>query len=368
MDRRAQATGAEPPAPPGPTVLAAVSEPVAVERERARPRPEFGNWHPLAGPALLDRLRFTGRPRPRVDPDLARRLRGIIEQEVTSVGVLLGPADRAHPGGAGQRWRMTKDRLTGALARGTHRVDAEFGDRSPTIALACGALVDVLFRQLITVGSIGDPMADGLAGLSVDEHRVGLVSWVNRLSAADRAELRAEVERQTRGLIHRWPTLDPTWLPRTQETLRVVLAGGALELVGRVDLAIGAPATDEASVAFVEIKSGARRPEHRLDLHFYALIEALRRPAPPFAVATYYTRTGELDVDPVTEEHLTAAACRTGAGVRRLGDELAQGAESAGPPRPTRPSRSPRPAPPIGATDGQVGRSYHDAEPQRAVA
>ena len=139
--------------------------------------------------------------------------------------------------------------------------------------------------------------------------------------------------------------------------------GGAVELVGRVDLAIGAPATDEASVAFVEIKSGARRPEHRLDLHFYALIEALRRPAPPFAVATYYTRTGELDVDPVTEEHLVAAAGRAGAGVRRLG-EPGEGAEPHGQPRPCRPARAVRPG---AGTDGENGPGYHDME-RRAVA
>jgi hypothetical protein len=371
IDRRAQAPEAEPPAPSGPTEPAgpgAVSEPVALggERVRPRPRPGFGSWHPLAGGALLDRLRFTGRPRPRVDPDLARRLRGIVEQAMpnTDGRDRVGRAAEAgaRPTGAHLRLRLTKDRLTGALARGTHPVEAEFGERSPTIPLACGALVDVLFRQLVTVGSIGDPMADGLAGLSVDEHRAGLVSWVHRLSAPDRAELRAEVERQAGGLLHRWPTLDPAWLPRTQETLRVVLAGGAVELVGRVDLAIGAPATDEASVAFVEVKSGARRPEHRLDLHFYALIEALRRPAPPFAVATYYTRTGELDVDPVTEEHLVAAACRVGAGIRRLG-EPADGAGPDGQPRRSRPARAMRPV--VGSDSD--GRGARDME-RRAVA
>ena len=377
IDRRAQAPEAEPSAPSGPTGLvgvAAVSEPVALGGEGARPcpRPEFGSWHPLAGGALLDRLRFTGRPRPRVDPDLAGRLRGIVEQGMPNTDGRAG-AGRAAQAGARPtsanlrlrltKDRLTKDRLTGALARGTHPVGDEFGERSPTIPLACGALVDVLFRQLVTVGSIGDPMDDGLAGLSVDEHRAGLVLWMNRLSAPDRAELRAEVERQTGGLLDRWPTFDPAWLPRTQETLRVVLAGGAVELVGRVDLAVGAPATDEASVAFVEIKSGARRPEHRLDLHFYALIEALRRPAPPFAVATYYTRTGELDVDPVTEEHLVAAACRAGAGVRRLGEPVA-GVEPDGQPRRSRPACAVQP---VGGTEGEVGPGCHDVE-RRAVA
>ena len=76
----------------------------------------------------------------------------------------------------------------------------------------------------------------------------------------------------------------------------------------------------------VEVKSGTRRVEHRADLHFYALLEALRSPAPPFVVATYYSRTGELDVDPVTDELLVAAARRTAVGARQLVD-LARGME-----------------------------------------
>ena len=116
-------------------------------------------------------------------------------------------------------------------------------------------------------------------------------------------------------------------------------------------------------MAFVEIKSGARRPEHRLDLHFYALIEALRRPAPPFAVATYYTRTGELDVDPVTEEHLVAAACRVGAGLRRLGAEPAEAVEPDGQPRSRPAAGSGR----VRGSDGEVGPGGHDVD-RRAVA
>jgi hypothetical protein len=126
--------------------------------------------------------------------------------------------------------------------------------------------------------------------------------------------LRAEVDRQAEGLRRRWPPLDPAWLPRTRECLRVPLAGGGLELVTRVDLAIGRPAGDEASVALVDVTSGCRRPVHRYDRHLSALAETLRSGTPPFAVATYFTRSGELDVDPVTVELLVAAArrCRTG--------------------------------------------------------
>lgn len=186
--------------------------------------------------------------------------------------------------------------------------------------MACGALIDVLFQQLVTVGSIGDPMKDSIEALAVDERQAQLVTWIDNLPATERGALAAEVTRQSSDLVTRWPKLDPAWLPRTQVPMRVGLAGGSIELSGRVDLAIGRPGLGVASVAIVEVKSGGRRPEHRYDLHFYALLETLRSPAPPFAVATYYSRTGELDVDPVSDELLAAAARRTVAGIRALGE------------------------------------------------
>ena len=290
------------------------------------------DWHPLAGVALLERLRVTGRPRLKSDPDLQGRLRGSLESGLRGLVEGAGHDDPAAASGVGTPPPpssplvvVTKDRLTGVLACEAHHVAGEFGDRPPTVAMACGALVDVLFRQLIAVGSIEDPMADGLAALGVDDRQQDLVSWIVGMPVAEREALRAEVERQADGLGRHWPVLEPTWLPRTQESMRVGLAHGAVELSARVDLAIGRPAEDEASVALVEIKAGARRVEHRADLHFYALVEALRSPAPPFVVATYYTRTGELDVDPVTEELLVGAVRRTIVGTRSLWN-LAHGA------------------------------------------
>jgi len=278
---------------------------------------ERRTWEPLVGDELLGRLRITGRPRPKTDPELAHRLRAELED-----GLLGDDSDRR----GGPPLVVTKDRLTRVLACEAHYVASEFGDRLPTVAMACGALIDVLFRQLVTVGSISDAMADGLAALSVDDHHRALVSWIDRLTDSQRDELRTEVERQANGLVRRWPTLDPAWFPRTQESVRVRLAGGTIELSARVDLAIGAPAQDEGSVAIIEIKSGVRRVEHRSDLHFYALLETLRSLAPPFVVATYYTRTGELDVEPVSDDLLIGAARRTLAGTRLLLN-LAEGSE-----------------------------------------
>ncbi len=288
------------------------------------------DWQPLAGDALLERLRITGRPRPKPDPDLVVALRRGLESgladDIEAGELAPGADDRADDQGSPLPLVVTKDRLTRVLACEAHYIATEFGERTPTVAMACGAMVDALFRQLVTVGSIDDPVADALAALAVDDRQQDLVGWIQQLAGPERDELRAEVERQAGGMVGRWPALDPAWMPRTQEALRVVLANGAVELSARVDLAIGRPIDDQASVAIVEVKSGVRRVEHRTDLHFYALIESLRNPAPPFVVATYYTRTGELDVDPVSEDLLVAAARRSLAGIRLL-RELAAGAD-----------------------------------------
>jgi len=268
-------------------------------------------WRPLSGPALLERLRVTGRLRPAADPAFTADLKGLLESGLQDLAELGGPED-------GGRLVVTKDRLTGVLACPGHRTVDRFGERSFTIPMACGALVDALFRQIVTVGSVGDPLADALDGLGTDERQSGLVAWIGGLAPSDLAELRAEVDRQVQGLVSRWPVLDPHWLPRTQEAMRAGLAGGRIELSARVDLAIGRPAEDEGSVAIVEVKSGARRPAHREDLRFYALVEALRSPAPPFAVATYYSRTGEVDVESVTHDLLVEAARRCLVGTREL--------------------------------------------------
>jgi len=266
-------------------------------------------WRPLAGSALLDRLRVTGRARPEADPALVADLRA-------HLGLDIG-AGRPGPDGPVV---VTGHRLTRALACAAHADPEGTDGREPTLALACGALMDVLFRQLVVTGSIGGAFDDGLDALSVDDRRLPLVAWIGALAPAERAGLRAEVDRQAEGLRLRWPALDPTWLPRTKECLRVPATDGGFELVARVDLAIGRPAVDEASVALVDVTSGVPRSAHVADRRFHALVETLRSGVPPFAVATYYTRTGELDVDPVTADVLVAAARRCRAGLGALVD------------------------------------------------
>ncbi len=265
---------------------------------------------------------MTGCRRPAVDPDLVGHLRQGIERHLVDAGAAARPEGPVV---------VTKDRLAQVVDGAPRRaegVDGADGGADPTTALACGALVDALFRQLVTTGRIGDPMADGLAALSVDRRQRQLVGWIGQLEPADRAELESEVARQAEGMRRRWPALEPGWLPRTRLAMRVPLVEGAVELAARVDLVIGRPAVDEASVALVEVTSGQRRPGHRADLHFDALVETLRSGAPPFVVATYYTRTGELDVETVGTPLLEAAALRTATGAAVLCRSTGHGSRS----------------------------------------
>lgn len=265
-------------------------------------------WQPLSGGALLDRLRVTGRARPSADPVLVADLRAHLGLD----------ASGTVPASTGDADAVTASRIARVLACPAHAGPFGGDDGQPTPARVCGALVDVLFRQWVVTGSFDDPFEDGLGALALDGRWAPLLAWVRSLDPSERAGLRAEVERQADGLRRRWPSLDATWLPRTKQCLRVPAGEGGVALAARVDLAVGRPEADRASVALVDVTSGSPRARHRSDRHFVALVETLRSGVPPFAVATYYTRTGELEVDPVTPVLLVAAARRCRAGILAL--------------------------------------------------
>lgn len=283
--------------------LVETSSPARGPAVAERPTPRVAPWVPLAGTALLDRLRVTGRRRPSADPGrvaaLHRRL-----GELHDLSEALG-----------RPLVVTKD-VVGDRPGGARSIrPATFGARAPGAGLACGALVHALFRQLVTVGRIEDAMADGLAALALDAVHRDLVAWIGDLPADARGELAAEVGRQAADLVARWPQLRPEWMPRTSLPIRAAVGGG-VELSVRVDLAVGRPSPDVASVALVEVTSSVPTGRHRHERRFDALVETLRTGVPPFAVATYSTRTGELEVDAVDDDLLADTADRTVAAAR----------------------------------------------------
>ena len=287
-------------------------------------------FRPPEGLELLERLRGQVTDRPAVDPGLAGGLRDWLEDGLAGVmgdGAIEAGLIEAGP------VRVTKETLTGALLCEAHLVARRDAPRVVTVELARGSLVDALFRQWVTTGKLENPWADAVAAVGVGGDGDGIAGFVEGLPIERRQALAEEIAEHAAGIVARWPVPSPSWLARTQERVVVPVAGGRIVMSGVVDLAFGGPAGERASVCVVEIKSGRRRVEHRGDLHFYALLETLRSGAPPFRIATYYTRTGELDVEAVTDDVLVGALQRVLAGTVRL-CRLAAGTEPARTPNP----------------------------------
>ena len=273
---------------------------------------------------LLSRLRGDGDERPAVDPGLAGGLRDWLENELT--GAVAGLCTEAPP------VRVKKETVNQVLVCEAHAHSPASASRTVTFDLARGVLVDVLFRQWVTVGRIADPWEDAISAVECDGDDA-IVGFVEGLEPEGRGRLADEVREHAAGITSAWPVSSPAWLARTQERMAVPLSGGRIVLSGVVDLAFGAPCGGEASVCLVELKSGVRRLEHRGDLHYYALLETLRSGAPPFRIATYYSASGELDAEQVGEDVLLGALHRTLAATQRL-CRLAAGAEPARTPNP----------------------------------
>jgi hypothetical protein len=252
---------------------------------------------------VLQRLRGALEARPRVDPNLAGGLRAWLEDGVADVSATLSSAAAS----VHMDWRW----VTGDLERDADTV---------TPPMALGALVATLFRQVIVTGATDDPLDDALAGLEADERRDRVAQFVRELPAPALTSVADDLSAASRHLVRDWGSVPSWWLPRTDDPVVVPLGGGRIVLTGLFDLVLGAPSTGCASVCVVEVRSGARRASDRTRRRWHALLETLRSGAPPFRVATYYTRDGSLEVDEVDDRMLNgvvdevlagiAAACR----------------------------------------------------------
>ena len=273
---------------------------------------------PFPATSLLDKLRGSGSPRPRIDPELAGGLKEWLEDSFVDQMARLELRGRA--------LRVNSRALEGSA--NSEFASTSLGHRGgPTDGLSLSAVVRCLFRQWVTTGQIGDPMGDAIAGLAASGDPVGAIDFVSRMNEEEISQFTEVVGAHAARIVATWPTLSPAWYPRTRERMTIPLCGGRLVLAGIADLVVGSQATSEASVCIVEVETEQRRSEHRSRLHFLALLETLRAGAAPSRVATYYTATGELDVEPVNERLLVRALRRTVAGAERLCSQQPYGVE-----------------------------------------
>lgn len=170
----------------------------------------------------------------------------------------------------------------------------------------------------LSVGWRGDPAPGHLVDEAIARLIAGndrIADYLGGLGEGERAELHGEAVERVAMFLECFPPLDARWRPVPESRLRADLCEDKVVLSGKVDLTIGRPEGMRAGKVLIDLKTGGFAPNHRDDLRFYALIEALRVGVPPRLLATYYLDGGRLQDEKVTEALLASALERVVHGV-----------------------------------------------------
>jgi hypothetical protein len=248
---------------------------------------------------VLARLRDRSTLRPSFDPGLAGGLRAWLEDGAGALVAHRG--DDAPPLHLGPRLLLGHGDQNSSSRQRSSRQREDYPSQVVT-----SYLVHALFRQLVTTGSVGDPLTDALDALGLHPNRAGLVRHVGRLDRRARSELRAELTNQIGHLRELTPHFASGWLPRTDDRVAIPLAGGRVVLCGVFDLLVGAPAPGQATLCALQLTSGGPWAFARTALHYLALLETLRHGIPPFRLGLLDSAVGRYVIEDVQQEHLRA--------------------------------------------------------------
>jgi hypothetical protein len=262
---------------------------------------------------VLALLRDGSGRRPRFDPGLAGGLRAWLEDGVSELAASRG--DDAPPLFLGPRLLWD-----GPPAGGEVSAAVTADPRPYPIELVTSCLVRALFRQVVTTGEVGDPLADGVEALRVDPGRAGMVQHIDALPAPALAALSASLSTHVAHLINLTPRFAAGWLPRTDDRVAIPLAGGRVVLCGVFDLLVGAPVPGTATLCALGLTTGGRWAQARTALHYLALLETLRSGNPPFRLALLHSAVGRYGVEDVLEEHLRAVVSHVVARLSAFGE------------------------------------------------
>ena len=256
---------------------------------------------------LRDELLGWDEERPRVDPDLADRLRAELEDGVARV-LDADPVD--------QRLWVSKSALDRLVCDGWFVERQETGFE-PSSAMVAGVLAHRAIEMDQATQRTRDPRAlveRAWRELATDTGK--LADHANGLDDLDADLLRDDVLQLLTDHRDTWPLLPTAAHVRTEQRVRVDLAGGRVVLSGAPDMTIGGVRDEHARMLLVDLKTGLRRPaSERQELRFYALLLTLKYGQPPFRWATYYVAEGAWDAEDLHEDLLWTAVRRTVDGV-----------------------------------------------------
>ena len=147
-----------------------------------------------------------------------------------------------------------------------------------------------------------------------DDDMASAGPFIEQLSPSERAQLRSSAIDLYTKFDESFPPLKAAWRPVLESSARYEMFGQRINLSTRADLTLGAP----GSKVIVDLKSGRIQANHREELRFYALVEAMRTGQAPRRLATYSLVTARAEVEDVTEGVLQAAVRKTIDGIHLL--------------------------------------------------
>jgi hypothetical protein len=163
-----------------------------------------------------------------------------------------------------------------------------------------GVLIGQLLRLLSVGMSIDHAFDDAVTAWRAEVGTGELIEQLDALDSDDRARLATDLEAHCVTLTRALGKIPARWMPRSGVRATQRLAGGNVVLRDVVDLMIGTPTSDVASIALFDVTTSPLGEGAERSMRYHALLQTLRTSVMPLRTCTFSSATGEIwirDVD-----------------------------------------------------------------------
>ena len=163
-----------------------------------------------------------------------------------------------------------------------------------------GVLITQLLRLLSVGMSIEHPYNDAVIAWRSEVVTNELIEQLDRLDNDERARLAADLDAHYVTLTRALGEIPARWMPRSCVRSIQRLSGGSVVLRDAIDLMIGTPTSDVASVALFDVTTSPLGEGAERSMRYHALMQTLRSSVMPLRTSTFSSATGEIwirDVD-----------------------------------------------------------------------
>jgi hypothetical protein len=168
-----------------------------------------------------------------------------------------------------------------------------------------GVLIGQLLRLMSVGMSIDRAFDDAVTAWRAEVDTNELIEQLDALDDDDRARLATDLEAHCVTLSRALGEIPPRWMPRSAVRATQRLAGGNVVLRDVVDLMIGTPTSDVASIALFDVTTSPLGEGAERSMRYHALMQTLRTSVMPLRTCTFSSATGEIWIRDVDYELLS---------------------------------------------------------------